>query len=89
MKTWLCLLTFGLLVSSTTLAESPAPSGPAAHHELIRSAGNQVEIFWAAPPGAQRKLPVVVYIHGVQGEDRPGAKNFVEGGLRKISAALG
>jgi dipeptidyl aminopeptidase/acylaminoacyl peptidase len=89
MKKWLCLLTFGLLVSSATLAASPAPSELAAHHELIGSVGNQVEIFWAVPPGARGKLPVVVYIHGVQGEDRPGAKNFVEGGLLKISAAKG
>lgn len=89
MNKWLYLLTFGLLISSATLAESPAPSEPAAHHELIGSAGNQVEIYWAVPPGAQGKLPVVVYIHGVQGEDRPGAKNFVEGGLLKISAAKG
>ena len=89
MKKWLYLLTFGLLVSSATLAESPAPSELAEHHELIGSAGNQVEIYWAVPPGAQGKLPVVVYIHGVQGEGRPGAKNFVEGGLLKISAAKG
>ena len=89
MKKWLYLLTFGLLVSSATLAESPASSELAAHHELIGSAGNQVEIYWAVPPRAQGKLPVVVYIHGVQGEGRPGAKNFVEGGLLKISAAKG
>jgi dipeptidyl aminopeptidase/acylaminoacyl peptidase len=89
MKQWSCFLVFGLLVSSATLAESPAPSELAEHHELIGSAGNPVEIYWAVPPGAKGKLPVVVYIHGVQGEDRPGAKNFVEGGLLKISAAQG
>ncbi len=89
MKKWFCFLTFGFLVSSATLAESPAPSELAEHHELIGSAGNHVEIYWAEPPGAKGKLPVVVYIHGVQGEDRPGAENFVEGGLLKISAAQG
>ena len=89
MKKWPSLLTFGLLISGAALAESSAPPEPAAHHELIGSAGNQVEIYWAAPPGIKGKLPVVVYIHGVQGEDRPGARNFVEGGLLKISAAKG
>jgi dipeptidyl aminopeptidase/acylaminoacyl peptidase len=89
MQKWPCLLTFGLLISGATLAASPASSKLAAHHELIDSASNQVEIYWAVPPAAQGKLPVVVYIHGVQGEGRPGAKNFVEGGLLALSAAKG
>lgn len=89
MKKWLHLLAFGLLISSATLAEVKAPSGLAVHHELIGSAGNQVEIYWAVPPGARGKLPAVLYIHGVQGEDRPGAKNFVDGRLLQISAAKG
>ena len=89
MKKWPYFLTFGLLISGATLAASPASSELAAHHELIGSAGNHVEIYWAVPPGAQGKLPVVVYIHGVQGEGRPGAKNFVEGGLLELSAAKG
>ena len=89
MKNWLYLLTLGLLLSSATLAESPVPSKLAEHHALIGSAGNHVEIYWAVPPRARGKLPVVVYIHGVQGEGRPGAKNFLEGGLLRISAAKG
>ena len=89
MKKWPCLLTFCLLFFSATLAESSTPSKLAEHHDLIGSAGNQVEIYSAVPLGARGKLPVVVYIHGVQGEDRPGAKNFVDGGLLKISAAKG
>lgn len=89
MKKWLCLLNFGLLISSATLAKSLGPSDVAAHHELIGSPGNHVEIYWTAPHAAQGKLPVVVYIHGVQGDDRPGAKYFVEGGLLKMSAAKG
>jgi dipeptidyl aminopeptidase/acylaminoacyl peptidase len=78
-----------LPLSGALLAGTPASSELATHHELIGSAGNQVEIYWAAPPGAQVKLPAVVYIHGVQGEGRPGAKNFVEGGLLQTSAAKG
>ena len=90
MKKWLYLLAFGLLISSATLAESAAPSRLGGHHELIGSAGNNKgEIFWAVPAGARGKMPVVVYIHGVQGEGRPGAKNFVEGGLLRVSAAKG
>lgn len=89
MKKRLYLLALGLLASGATLAESPSPLELAEHHELIRSAGNQVEIYWAAPSGARGKLPVVVFLHGVQGEGRPGAMNFVEGGLLKISAAKG
>ena len=89
MKRWPYFLTFGLLISGATLAAIPALTEVASHHGLIRSAGNQVEIYWAVPPGAQGRLPVVVYIHGVQGEGRPGAKNFVEGGLLELSAAKG
>lgn len=89
MKKWLYLLAFGSLMSSATLAASSARAELAPHHELIGSANNQVEIYWAVPSGAKGKLPVVIYIHGVQGESRPGAKNFVEGGLLKISAAQG
>jgi dipeptidyl aminopeptidase/acylaminoacyl peptidase len=89
MKKWRCLLTNVSLIFSATLAPSTASSELAAHHELIGSAGKQVEIYWAAPPRAQDKLPVVVYIHGVQGEGRPGAKNFVDGGLLEVSAAKG
>mgnify|MGYP000182045177 CR=1 FL=1 len=89
MKKWPYCLTFGLLISGATLAASSASSELAVHHELIRSAGNQVEIYWAVPPAAQGKLPVVVYIHGVQGDARPGAKNFVEAGLLKLSADNG
>ena len=89
MKKWLYLLAFGSLMSSATLAASSARAELAPHHELIGSANNQVEIYWAVPPKAKGKLPVVVYIHGVQGEGRPGAKNFVEGGLLKVSAAYG
>lgn len=50
MKSWLYLLTLGLLLSSATLAESPVPSKLAEHHALIGSAGNHVEIYWAVPP---------------------------------------
>ena len=89
MKKWLSLLTFGLLISSAAMATDAAPSDRSAHHQLIGSADHQVEIYWAVPPGAQGKLPVVVYIHGVQGDARPGAKNFVEGGLLELSAANG
>jgi len=89
MKKWPYCLTFGLLISGATLAASPASSELAAHHELIHSAGTQVEIYWAVPPTAQGKLPVVVYIHGVQGDARPGAKNFVQGGLLELSASNG
>ena len=50
MKSWLYLLTLGLLLSSATLAESLVPSKLAEHHALIGSAGNHVEIYWAVPP---------------------------------------
>jgi dipeptidyl aminopeptidase/acylaminoacyl peptidase len=89
MKRWLYPLHFGLLLCSAALAKSPASSDLAAHHELIGSPGSHVEIYWSVPPGAHGNLPVVVYIHGVQGEDRPGAKNFVEGKLLQMSAAKG
>ena len=89
MKKWFCLLTLCLLPFSATVAERPVPSKLAEHHGLIGSAGNHVEIYWVVPPRAPGKLPVVVYIHGVQGEDRPGAKNFVEGKLLRMSAAKG
>lgn len=89
MRKSLYLLTSSVLVCIATLAAARAPSSPAAHHELIGSANNEVEIYWAVPPKAKWKLPAVVYIHGVQGESRPGAKNFVEGGLLKMSAAQG
>ena len=93
MKTWPYFLFFGLLMSGATPGATPgaSPAEPevATHHEWVRSAGNQVEIYRVAPPREQGKLPVVVYIHGVQGEGRPGAKNFVEGGLLALSAAKG
>ena len=89
MKKWLYLLTLGLLACSASLAESPVPPAVATHHEIIGSAGNEVEIYWVAPSGVQGKVPAVIYIHGVQGEDRPGARNFVEGGLLKLSADKG
>lgn len=89
MKKSLYLLTSSVLMCIATLAAARAPSEPAAQHELISSANHEVEIYWAVPPKAKGKLPAVVYIHGVQGESRPGAKNFVEGGLLKMSAAQG
>ena len=89
MKKWLCLAALGLLLPNATLAEISVPAKLAEHHALIGSAGKHVEIYWAVPPRARGKLPVVVYVHGVQGEGRPGAKNFVEGGLLRMSAAKG
>ena len=89
MTKWPYLLALGLLVSGSALAESPATSRLAEHHELIGSAGHRVEIYWTVPSERRGKLPVVVYIHGVQGEGRPGAKNFVEGGLLELSATQG
>ena len=83
------LLALCILLSSATLAQSPVWPEHPAHHELIESSGNRYEIYWAVPSGAQRKLTTVIYIHGVQGADRPGAKNFVEGGLLDVSAAKG
>src|SRR6185503_17910059 len=68
---------------------SPASS---AHRELVErldSKSSKVELFWDAPPSANEKLPAIVYVHGVQGEDRPGAMNLVKGGVLSATAKLG
>ena len=75
------VLALGIFASSVASADPSGPGELAVHHAVIGMSRGQVEIYWIVPAPSQRKLPVVVYLHGVQGEDRPGAKNFVEGGL--------
>jgi dipeptidyl aminopeptidase/acylaminoacyl peptidase len=73
-------------------ALSTSTPASSAHRELVQrldSKTSKVELFWDAPPSANKKLPAIVYVHGVQGEDRPGAMNLVKGGVLSATAKLG
>jgi hypothetical protein len=77
MKNWFFKLTISLmcLAPSTLASQEPVVS----HHDLIKrldSPSKRVEIYWTSPAGANKKLPAIIYIHGVQGGDRPGAINM-------------
>jgi len=65
-----------------------------AHQELITKIGatnEKVELYWTAPSNVQanKRYPAIIYVHGVQGDSRPGAINMVDGGLLEMTADLG
>jgi dipeptidyl aminopeptidase/acylaminoacyl peptidase len=76
------------LAPSTLASQEPVVS----HHELIKrmdSPLKQVEIYWTSPVDTNKRLPAIIYIHGVQGGDRPGAINMANGGLLNLTTDLG
>jgi len=91
MKKWIPVVLL-VAIGLTIIAFSVASSKGSAHHELVErldSKASKVELFWDAPQKTDKKLPVIVYIHGVQDEGRPGAINLVKGGILSSSAKLG
>ena len=45
-------------------------------------------LFWDATQKTDKKLPAIVYIHGVQDEGRPRAINLVKGGILSSTGML-
>ena len=92
MKKWIPVLGSIAVIGFAIIAFSTSSSRGSARHELIErldSKTSKVELFWDAPPTTVKKLPAVVYVHGVQEEGRPGATNLVKGGVLSSTAKLG
>jgi dipeptidyl aminopeptidase/acylaminoacyl peptidase len=81
-----------VMIGVAVRAFSTASPRASAHHELIErldSKTRKVELFWDAPQKSDKKLPAIVYVHGVQDEGRPGAINLVNGDVLSSTAELG
>ena len=91
MKKWMpisAIIVVGLGVVGVSISSSRS-SG---HHELIDrldSKMGKVELYWDAPQKTDKKLAAIVYVHGVQGEGRPGAINLVKGDVLSSTAKMG
>ena len=71
---------------------SPQPDQVLIHREEITRLDSDkkvVELFWAAPQKVNGKLPAVIYVHGVQDQNRPGAINLANAGVLRATADLG
>jgi dipeptidyl aminopeptidase/acylaminoacyl peptidase len=91
MKKWILI---GVIVTIALAVGAFSLSSPKqfAHRELIDrldSKTARVEILWDAPPNAGKKLPAIVYVHGVQDESRPGAINLANFGILSATAKRG
>ena len=92
MKKWMpisAIIVVGLAIVGLSISSSRS-SG---HHELIKrldsKTGKVVEFFWDAPQKTDKKLPAIVYVHGVQDESRPGAIKLVKGDVLSSTAKMG
>ena len=93
MKKWIAPLVVAVVVVALTALRffAPAAAG-SAHHELVErldSKGNKVEVFWDAPPSPGKKLPAIVYVHGMQDPAGPGAINLVRADVLRDTAKRG
>jgi dipeptidyl aminopeptidase/acylaminoacyl peptidase len=91
MKKWIPVAVIVVIVIGV-VAFSTFSSRNSGHHELIErldSKTKKVEIFWDAPQKPDKKVPAIVYVHGVQDERRPGAINLVNGEVLSSTAKLG
>jgi dipeptidyl aminopeptidase/acylaminoacyl peptidase len=89
---WKFLLYVNLVLSCSSVAHKPAMTELPADHELINRIdlkSGQVEIYWSSPATNETRHPVIIYVHGIQDDSKPGAINFVNGGLLSATANLG
>ena len=95
MKKWTSALVivFALVaIGFAVRAFSTSSPQNSAHQELVErldSKTSKVELFWDAPQATNKKLPAIVYVHGVQGEERLGAINLAKGGILSDTAKRG
>ncbi len=83
---------FLLLGTLGCISISTPSKASAIHHELIPRVDQEngkVEIYFAEPTAVTKKMSAVVYIHGVQRNERPGAVNLANGGVLDLTAKMG
>jgi dipeptidyl aminopeptidase/acylaminoacyl peptidase len=60
-------------------AKKPAPPPVGLHHEFLGAPGRRVEYFWQRPEG-EGPWPAILFIHGHQIGERPGARDMADKG---------
>ncbi len=87
MKTTAILVSFWLAV----LASPQTATLEEVHHEFFPhpdDPGRRIEFFWTAPEG-DGPWPVLLFVHGHQFPERPGARIYLDRGILKSRAAEG